>query len=136
MGSHFLIPFTKANWLKTTGYSYHLVHVITFGMSQSDHIKWLLLYFDESFLGSFSQWLNGIYYILRFRTPRTFSSFWSPSSEEIWGKTGLPFGHFWINFFSRNTLATFKAFECRMNFQLFTPTFDKIRTKISTIDVM
>ncbi len=30
--------------MKTTGYCYHSVNVITFGLAQSDHIKRLLLY--------------------------------------------------------------------------------------------
>ena len=44
MWSHFNIPFTKDYFIKITGYRYHSVSVITFGMAQSDHIKRLLLY--------------------------------------------------------------------------------------------
>ena len=32
--------------MKTTGYCYHSVNVITFGLAQSDHIKRLLLYME------------------------------------------------------------------------------------------
>ncbi len=42
--SHFEIPFTIANYIKTTGYCYHSVNIITFGLAQCDHIKRLLLY--------------------------------------------------------------------------------------------
>ncbi len=41
--SNFIGPFTKAYYIKTTGYSYHSVNVITFGLYLSDHIKRLLL---------------------------------------------------------------------------------------------
>ncbi len=44
MWSHLKIPFTIAYYMKTTGYCYHSVIVITFGLAQSDHIKRLLLY--------------------------------------------------------------------------------------------
>ncbi len=44
MRSHFGIPFTTAYYIKTTGYCYHSVDNITFGLAQSDHIKRLLLY--------------------------------------------------------------------------------------------
>ncbi len=45
MRSHFETPFTIAYYIKTTGYCYHSVNVITFGLAQSDHIKRLLLCF-------------------------------------------------------------------------------------------
>ncbi len=44
MWSHFKTPFTKTYYIKTTGYCYHSVNVITNGLSQSDYIKRLLLY--------------------------------------------------------------------------------------------
>ncbi len=44
MWSDFGIPLTTAYYIKTTGYCYHSVNVITFGLAQSDHIKRLLLY--------------------------------------------------------------------------------------------
>jgi hypothetical protein len=43
--SHNKNPFTLAYYMKTTGYRYHSVNVITFGLAQSDHIKRLLLYY-------------------------------------------------------------------------------------------
>ncbi len=46
MESHFKVPFTKSNLIETTGYCYHSVFVITFGLAQSDHIKRLLLYIE------------------------------------------------------------------------------------------
>ncbi len=45
MGSHYESPFTIAYYMKTTGYCYHSVYVITFSVAQRDHIKRLLLYF-------------------------------------------------------------------------------------------
>ena len=39
------VPFTNDYYVKTFGYCYHLVNVITFGLAQSDHIKRLLLYY-------------------------------------------------------------------------------------------
>ncbi len=44
MWSHYESPFTIAYYKETTGYCYHSVNVITFGLAQSDHIKRLLLY--------------------------------------------------------------------------------------------
>jgi hypothetical protein len=45
--SHYGSPFTIAYYIKTTAYCYHSVNVITFGLAQSDHIKRLLVYYDE-----------------------------------------------------------------------------------------
>ncbi len=45
MWSHYESPFSNtAYYMKTTGYFYHSVIVIAFGLAQSDHIKRLLLY--------------------------------------------------------------------------------------------
>jgi len=44
MWSHFNVPFTKDYLLKTIGYCYHSVDIITFGLTQIDHLKRLLLY--------------------------------------------------------------------------------------------
>ncbi len=53
--SHFEIPLTISSYIKTTGYSYNSVNVITFGLAQSDHIKRLLLYFLNNHLDQKSQ---------------------------------------------------------------------------------
>ena len=50
MLSHFKVPFTLDYQVKIIGYCYHLVDVITSGLPQSDHIKWLLLYFTNNLL--------------------------------------------------------------------------------------
>ena len=42
MWSHFKVPFNTDYYVKTIGYCYHSVNVITFGVAQSDHIKRLL----------------------------------------------------------------------------------------------
>ncbi len=44
MWSHFKVSFNKVHKIKTTGYCYHMVNFITFGLVQSDHIKRLPLY--------------------------------------------------------------------------------------------
>ncbi len=51
MLSNFKVPFTKANLIETTGYCYHSVSVITFGLTKRDHIKRLLLYFPFTVKG-------------------------------------------------------------------------------------
>ncbi len=48
MWSHYESPFTIAYYKETTGYCYHSVNVITFGLAKSDHIKRLLLYMEIS----------------------------------------------------------------------------------------
>ncbi len=53
MWSHFEIPFTIASSIKTTGYCYNSVNVITFGLAQSDHIKQPLQYSENFFLEVF-----------------------------------------------------------------------------------
>ena len=49
MWSHQNVPFTKDYLVKIIGYWYHSVNVITFRLSQSDHIKPILLYFETEY---------------------------------------------------------------------------------------
>ena len=41
------VPFNPDYKIKITGYCYHLVNAISFQLAQSDHIKRLLLYFEN-----------------------------------------------------------------------------------------
>ena len=45
MWSQFNVPFAFDYFVKNVSYYYHSVHVITFGLLQSDHIKRLQLYY-------------------------------------------------------------------------------------------
>ncbi len=44
MWSLLIVPFTNADLIKTTGLCNHSFNIITFGLTQSDPIKRLLLY--------------------------------------------------------------------------------------------